>query len=237
MREDLKTITLVDQLEEKLLQYIQSSDLKEGDPLPSEFFFAEKYNVSRNLVRESLSRLKMLDVIESRRKRGIVVKESNPMANFVKVVKPNLLSERSMLDLVELRCAMEIGIAPMIFRNITDEDINELEEIVNNESYSNGYRVGPESEAKFHTRIYKIVNNQVLLSFLNVVVPIFAYTSNNFSQYEKFTEELKKANKNVNHKDLLKFLKDRDEEGYKVAIEHHLLPYVNYVHARKQTIG
>jgi len=64
MKNELRSITLVDQLETKLLQYIQISGLKEGDSLPSEKFFAEKYKVSRNLVRESLSRLKMLNVID-----------------------------------------------------------------------------------------------------------------------------------------------------------------------------
>src|SRR5690606_26797786 len=107
MKNDLRSITLVDQLEKKLLEYIRDANLKEGDSLPSELFFAEKYQLSRNLVRESLSRLKMLNIIESRRKRGMVIKQADPMVNFVKVANPNMLSERSMLELIELRCAME----------------------------------------------------------------------------------------------------------------------------------
>ena len=236
MKNELRSITLVDQLETKLLQYIQISGLKEGDSLPSEKFFAEKYKVSRNLVRESLSRLKMLNVIDSRRRRGMIVIESDPMANFIKVVKPNLLSEKSMMDLIQLRCAMEVGIAPMIFRNLKEEDIVDLEEIVSNEEFFNWIQIGVENEIKFHTRIYQIVNNEILLSFQNVVIPIFIHTSSNFSDYKKFSEELKNENKLVNHKDLLFYLKNRDEEGYKKAIEYHLLPYLNYVHTRKQEL-
>jgi len=236
MKDELKSITLVDQLEKKLLLFIQNSELKEGDSMPSEQELAQKYNVSRNLVRESLSRLKMLNVVESRRRRGMIVKESDPMANFVKVVKPNLLSERSMLDLIELRCAMEVGIASMIFRNITEGDILDLDKIVKKESFYNWVQVGVENEIKFHTRVYQIVNNTLLLSFQNVVIPIFNYTSNNFSDYKKFSEELKSENRMVTHKDLLVYLKNRDEDGYKKAIEMHLLPYLNYVHARKREI-
>ena len=236
MKDELKSITLVDQLEKKLLQYIQSSELKEGDPLPSELFFAEKYSVSRNLVRESLSRLKMLNIIESRRRRGMVVKEPDPMANFVKVVKPSLLSEKSMLDLIELRSAIEVGITPMIFRNIKDGDIEDLEKIVSEEGRYKGVKVGVDNEIKFHTRIYQIVNNEALLTFQNVVIPIFSFINNNFADFDEFNKELREAGKLVTHQDLVNCLKEGDQLGYKKKIENHLRAYVNYVHARKTII-
>src|SRR5690606_7819439 len=98
-------------------------------------------------------------VVESRRRRGMIVKDPDPMANFVKVVKPNLLSEKSMLDLIELRSAIEVGISPMIFRNITDDDVRDLVQIIGEEERYQGVKVGVENEIKFHTRIYQIVEN------------------------------------------------------------------------------
>jgi|SRR5690625_1373161 len=236
MKEELRSITLVDQLEKKLLQYIQSSELKLGDPMPSEHELAEKYDVSRNLVRESLSRLKMLNVIESRRRRGMVVKDPDPMANLVKVAKPNLLSEWSMLDLIELRSAIEVGISPMIFRNITDDDIVDLVQIISEEEQYKGVKVGVENEIKFHARIYQIVNNEALLAFQNVVIPIYAYINSNFSDFDVFNKKLRQQGKLVTHKDLVECLKNRDLEKYKSSIEIHLQAYVNYVHDRKNAL-
>lgn len=236
MKDELRSITLVDQLEKKLLQYIQKSELKNGDPLPSELFFAEKYNVSRNLVRETLSRLKMLNIIESRRRRGMIIKDPDPMANFVKVAKPSLLSERSMLDLIELRSAIEIGISPMIFRNVTDDDIDDLEKIVSEEEQYKGVRVGVDNEIKFHTRVYQIVNNNALMAFQNVVIPIFGYINDNFSEFDEFNKELKIEGRLVTHRDLVRCIKNRDQRGYKDSIENHLRAYVNYVHDRKLSL-
>ena len=236
MKEELKSITLVDQLEKKLLLFIQKSELKEGDPLPSEQELAEKYDVSRNLVRESLSRLKMLNVIESRRRRGMVVKDPDPMANFVKVANPNLLSEKSMLDLIELRSAIEVGISPMIFRNIMDEDIVDLVQIISEEERYKGVKVGVDNEIKFHTRIYQIVDNQALAAFQNVVIPIFAYINSNFSDFDVFNKELREEGKLITHKDLVECLKNRDLEKYKSSIEIHLRAYVNYVHDRRKML-
>lgn len=234
MKNDLRSVTLVDQLEEKLLQYIKDSNLRDGDSLPSELFFAEKYNVSRNLVRESLSRLKMLNLIESRRKRGIIVKEPDPMANFVKVVDSSFLSEQSILDLIELRFALEIGIAPLIFRNITKEDILDLEQLVGSEQHIKKVKVSIEDEINFHTRIYQIVNNQALLTFQNVIIPIFSYVHSNFKAFNKFNENLRKQNELVTHQDLLDKLKKGDQDGYAKSIENHLKAYINYVHENRK---
>lgn len=234
MENKLKSVTLVDQLEEKLLQYIKDSNLKDGDSLPSELFFAEKYSVSRNLVRESLSRLKMLNLIESRRKRGIIIKEPDPMANFVKVVNPSFLSEESILDLIELRFALEIGIAPLIFRNITKDDILDLEQIISSEQRIKKVKVGIDDEINFHTRIYQIVNNDALLTFQNVIIPIFSYVYSNFKTFNKFNENLRKQKKLITHKDLLDKLRGGDQDGYAKSIENHLGAYIDYVHENRK---
>ena len=43
---------------------------------------------------------------------------------------PRILSEESLFDILGFRIALEIGICSDLFRNITREDIAELEEIV-----------------------------------------------------------------------------------------------------------
>ena len=55
-----KNATLVDQVEEKLKDYIMSLEPKPGDQLPNEQEMAESLNVSRSVLREVLSRFKMM---------------------------------------------------------------------------------------------------------------------------------------------------------------------------------
>ncbi|WP_236978043.1 FadR/GntR family transcriptional regulator [Membranihabitans maritimus] len=234
MEEELRSITLVDQLEHKLLKYIKEADLREGDSLPSESFFSEKYNVSRNLVRESLSRLKMLNIIESRRRRGMVIKEADPMVNFVKVIRSNLIGKQSMLDLIELRCAIEIGITPMIFKSVDHNDILELEEIVDRENKLGDVKVSVEDEINFHTRIYQIVDNSSLLTLQNVLIPIFSYAHSNFLDFNNYVQRLRDEGRIVSHNDLVDFIKEGDESGYKEGIERHLRAFLDYVYEFKK---
>ena len=54
-----QTFTLVDQVEDKLLNYLKEKDLRTGDPIPNELELAAALGVARSVLREALSRLKM----------------------------------------------------------------------------------------------------------------------------------------------------------------------------------
>ena len=49
--------TMVDMVEMKLRQYFRKKSFKPGDPLPKEMDLVQALGVSRNSVREALSRL------------------------------------------------------------------------------------------------------------------------------------------------------------------------------------
>ena len=65
--EPLVVQTMADKVEESLGKYLREKGFKAGDLLPREVELAEALGVSRNVVREALSRFKMLGIIESKR--------------------------------------------------------------------------------------------------------------------------------------------------------------------------
>ena len=72
-----KPTTLVDSVEASISNYIRTNGLVAGDKLPSEEEFAESLGVSRNVVREALSRMKSFGMLSSRKKRGLVLQTVN----------------------------------------------------------------------------------------------------------------------------------------------------------------
>ena len=52
---DGQSITLVDQVEDKLLNYFRSQDLKVGDSIPNEIELSSALGVARSVLREALS--------------------------------------------------------------------------------------------------------------------------------------------------------------------------------------
>jgi DNA-binding FadR family transcriptional regulator len=86
---------------EDLLSEIREGRTRVGEKLPSERKLAERYGVSRPVVREALGMLSMLDVIEIQMGRGAFVTNADvPVGGD---------TEHSLIDVVDAREAIEAG--------------------------------------------------------------------------------------------------------------------------------
>ena len=74
--------TMADIVEVRLREYLKKKSFKPGDPLPNEMQLAESLGVSRNVVREALSRLRMLGMVETKKKRGMVLSRPDILGSF-----------------------------------------------------------------------------------------------------------------------------------------------------------
>lgn len=128
--ERIETTTMADMVEVRLRDYLKKKAFKPGDALPKELELASALNVSRNVVREALSRLRMLGMIESKKKRGTFISEPDILGGFERVMDPILLDQKTLQDLFELRLVLEMGLADILFTRKTETDILELEQIV-----------------------------------------------------------------------------------------------------------
>lgn len=136
MKIEINQTTLIDQVEDSLLTYFKKNDLRCGDSIPNENNLAAELGVARSVVREALSRLKMMGLIHARPRKGMVLTEPSILGGMKRVIDPRVLSEETILDLLDFRIALEIGISSDIFRKITPKDIEELSEIVKWELFS-----------------------------------------------------------------------------------------------------
>ena len=79
--------TLVEQTQKKILSYIsEHNDIRQ---LPKEKEFSEILGVSRGVLRESLSQLRALGIIETKRKKGTVLVSPNVLG----VLRPLIQAE------------------------------------------------------------------------------------------------------------------------------------------------
>lgn len=221
-----KPVTLVDQVEDRLLLYFRDQNFKVGDSIPNEMELVEALGVARGVLREALSRLKMVGMIESRTRRGMVLKEPSLFGGMRRIIDPRILSESSLLDMLGFRIALELGICHEIFLNITSEDINDLEEIE-----SLGDRFGNNvyssvSEYRFHSKLYEITGNHTISEFQSIIRPIMDFVEEKFKVFlEPINVELRRQGRLVSHKDLLVYIKSNDEEGFRQALERHFAVY------------
>ena len=209
--------TLADQAEEQIKQAIIDSQLQAGDKLPGELEFAAKLGVSRNVIREAMSRLRMLGVVESRKKRGLILTEPDPFKGLASIIDLPILTTKSKAELYQLRDFFEIGISGSVFEQKSSEDIEYLETIVakeeeNPEDIDNAIQM----DVLFHKRLYEITGNSALMRFQVLLKP---YMELNIQGFEPKRFELEHK---ISHRDLLEALKGNDCDAFIRVMRLHL---------------
>lgn len=218
--------TLVDQVEDKLLEFFKNNNICVGDPIPNEQDLAAALNVARSVLREALSRLKMLGLIESRTRRGMILCEPSLLLGLKRVVDPRILCESTLLDILGFRIALEIGICSDIINNVTEEDIKELEEIEKISVIFERNEYAPISEFAFHAKLYKISGNRIIQEFQEIIQPVMCFVKNKYSDLIRpHNKELQQKGLLVTHSDLLDCLRRRDKGAFREAMERHFLVY------------
>lgn len=212
----LNNLTMADQVELKLREYFKKKAFKPGDLLPKELEIAASLGVSRNIVREALSRLKVLGLIDTKKKRGMILAEPDILGSFEKVLDPLIMPDSILYDIFGLRLVLEMGLADMLFMYKTEQDIQELEKIVAKEKPdSEKFRI--KTEIAFHGKLYAMTSNHTLKRFQNMLLPLFDYVV----AFEK--DHYKPGG--VSHTDLVQILKTGSVGSFREGMRAHLEPH------------
>lgn len=214
----IETSSLVDKVESKLVELLQQQKLKVGDIIPKEIDLAETLGVSRTVIREALLRLKVMGLIDTKKKKGSVITSPDIFGILSKSMNPFILDTLTLKNVFEIRLILEIGMADFLFHNITKEHIAELRKIVKNEPPSTKDHIfNIEHEINFHGKLYEITGNETLKKFQKMLLPIFDYVQN--SGLLKKQPLLKEF---ISHNELIDILEKDTPEKFRNAMRNHL---------------
>lgn len=216
--------TMAELVEEKIREYLKKKNLKPGDPIPKETELAESLGVSRNVIREALSRFRMLGLIESRKKRGMVLTKPDILNGFERVLEPNLLGKKTLLDIFEMRLTLEMGMAELLFLRKMPEDIETLEKIVAHKNAIEDKSFKLEHEVEFHSKLYEITQNETLHRFQSLLLPIFQFVID----VETHLNQPPKVG-SVDHAQLVALLKHGDTVSFRQGMYEHLKPHYDWL--------
>lgn len=206
--------TLADSVENSILEYIRNKKLKPGDSLPKEEEFAAGLNVSRNIIREGLSGLKTLGLIESRKRRGMVLRHPNIFEGVRKLVSANLFTPEECREFMQIRVIMELGMIHQIWKNKTPEKCQELR------FFTEKPGVPPliEEEIQFHCKLFAMGGNLVANQFQNILV-------SSFSAIKPLTVDEWENIPSPRHSEICDVLESGTKEEFFNIMEQHLSAY------------
>src|SRR5690554_336274 len=210
--------SLVDRVEKQLIELFISNKVKIGDSIPKETDLADLLGVSCTVIREALLRLRMIGLIDSRKKRGAILTNPDLLGLLKKSLYPTILTHQTLKDVFEMRLVLEVGMADLIFNNLKSEHIEKLEEIVAVEPEKSDNTIFEiEHEVKFHSTLYEITGNTTLKEFQKMLLPVFDYVHSSGILTTPIAVE-----HYASHKDLVGILKNGTPEDFRNGMRNHL---------------
>jgi GntR family transcriptional regulator, transcriptional repressor for pyruvate dehydrogenase complex len=157
---------LSDQVAEQLSAEIKQGRLAPGDKLPTEARLVEQFQVSRTVVREAVSRLKSLGLVDSRQGSGVFVSAQQPFAplNFE---ARHAASQEAVIQMVEVRRALEAEVAALAAERRSASDLQAIEQAVQalDQAVLSGGD-GVAEDVNFHRAIAEATRNPFLIQTL-----------------------------------------------------------------------
>ncbi|MGW1891612.1 FadR/GntR family transcriptional regulator [Streptomyces sp. NPDC002004] len=158
-------------IQERIKKLIIDRRLPSGAPLPTEPELMELLGVSRNSVREALKALQAMGIVEIRHGFGTYVGPMSvaPMIEGLtfRTVAGHYRGEDSLLQLLELREAVETGLIARLAGHIPDADLAELDALVDRmDTEAAAGAVGADTDRAFHAALYRGLGNPLLREVL-----------------------------------------------------------------------
>ncbi len=148
--------TVADQVADQLRHLITSGQYKPGDRIPAERDLAIQLGVGRPAVREALRELKAQGLLVTGRGAQGTTVASLPTPGFAAPLSPLLgQGAERIIELMEIRSAVEIEAASLAARRATMEDLHILSDLLT----APGEMVSPEDDVAFHAAIGAATHN------------------------------------------------------------------------------
>ncbi|WP_411721851.1 FadR/GntR family transcriptional regulator [Mycetocola sp.] len=170
MSTDLIREPLTAQVHRALIEYIDEARLAPGDALPSTAALSERFGVSRPVIREALSALAALGLIELSNGRTAVVRQLDSHLVALFLSRAIRTSPEPLTTLMELRAPLEIEAAQLA---ATRSTIAQRESLVALEAEMReavgDARLYVELDLELHRRIAESSGNPALLGVTDAV--------------------------------------------------------------------
>lgn len=219
------TASLATNLAKKLRDRICREQLDEGHLFMTETQVAEEYNVSRTIVREAVSRLRALGILDGRQRKGLVVRRPDPLQLLSDALPLYVDSTDRFQELLTLRYVLEVGAIELSIKNGTDEQIDQLDNIVAQMIAAidaDDAQAGTELDIQFHTQLLEMTGSTFVAGMQQVLVDYFRLTHN--------PETLSSADAQRiiwEHRELANAIRSRDVERARSMIRVHFHTCVN----------
>ena len=222
----------VDSIIEQINSLLNTGMLKPGDRLASERKLAEDFGVSRTYIRAAIKKLEYYGILKTIPQSGTFVAGLDIAALEGLIQNALQMESYDLYSLAESRIILETNIIRLSCQRRTEIDLMKIEKrVIQYEEKIGTGSPAVEEDLSFHRQIAEASKNQVLKSMMLIITPDLM---TNYRKFWNVVDSPKRSIAAMEHRLLLEYIRDRNEESAAEMIKQHLRGITEY--ARSQSI-
>ena len=214
---------LVTEIVESLSTSIREGVFKPGDKLPTETEIMARFDVSRTVVREALSRLQASSLVDTRHGIGTFVMASPAGRNF-RIAEQDLSTVADVIQVLELRISLETEAAGLAAQRRSPTHLAAMQAALNafQASMDHDSDAVP-SDFQFHMEVARATGNQHfadLMTYLGTMIIPRTRVNTPQSAPEGRLSYLQRVN--GEHESIFIAIRNQDPDAARAAMRTHL---------------
>jgi GntR family transcriptional regulator, transcriptional repressor for pyruvate dehydrogenase complex len=222
--EKVSTRKIYEEIADQIKRQIESGRFRPGDKLPSTKELSDMLQVGRSTVREALSALKAMGLVESRQGEGSFVRSIEPGQVELPSMNAILLSREAVVELIEARKALEIANAGLAAERRSAEQLSELERILQDmESHVGDMEGGESADIEFHLSLAKATGNTIMIRLIDSISTPIAEAIRETRRLQLYANKEQARQLLKEHTDIVESIRKGDNLGAQAAMRTHLM--------------
>ncbi|WP_454861568.1 FadR/GntR family transcriptional regulator [Peribacillus frigoritolerans] len=219
----IKPKKIYEEVSDELYEMIRSGSLKPGEQLDSIQQLAENFQVGRPAIREALSALSSMGLIEIKQGEGTFVKTFDPAIMNHPLSAALLMDQDNIKHLLEVRKILESGTAEVAAKKRTEENLIELKDMLfNMEKVSDDEELSDKADISFHVAVANASQNELLITLMNHVSELMTEKMRDIRRAALYSEEMTLKQLYQQHVRIYDAIVAQDEDGARSAMLFHL---------------
>ncbi|MDP4549957.1 FadR/GntR family transcriptional regulator [Alkalihalobacillus macyae] len=219
----IKRRKIYEEIADQLLDKIKSGELSPGNKLDSVQSLAEGFDVGRSAVREALSALRAMGLVEMRQGEGTFIKQYDPSTLSQSLSTGILMNRQDTIELLEVRKILETGCAASAAEKRTEEELFQIQQaLMDMEKAVSRRELGEQADLQFHMSITAASHNRLLIDLMNHVSQLMVDSMRETRKLSLYSEAAILEKLFIEHKEIFLAIKTKDSERAQQAMLHHL---------------
>lgn len=167
---NLKSTRVTEGVQDQIRSFIATRGLQAGDMIPTEKALEEALGISRSSIREALQSLEAIGVIETRHGVGRFIRDFNYDALVASLAYSTDINVKNFEDVISVRMALEHTFIVRVVPRLTNEDIEELRNLVMQMAKLIENQADEDElisvHTAFHVTLYRSLDNRLLIHLI-----------------------------------------------------------------------